>query len=265
MYADTARRWNELVRGYSAPGSDTVVYQVPDRIQKPLGPTARRERARIDALVRRQAALGVSVLAATLCVLGGATLAGSPPLVLAAALAATVTALVTVARLRRLRDRRNTLAATDAQDTCHLARFSRWLIALAHQAAVRATVVDGGPAGTADRMAEALYQFSDDVRTLERVISSSSMVADTYGRLRRVHDHADPVGTLLDAQAHILSALEVFESTAREVVLAAHAEHAGAVCSLLDLQAEALVRREALAALDGVGLRERPRPPSRAS
>ena len=47
--AETARRWNELVQSYSAPGSDTLLYHVPDRIQRPLGPSARKERVRIDA------------------------------------------------------------------------------------------------------------------------------------------------------------------------------------------------------------------------
>lgn len=253
--AETARRWNELVRSYSAPGSDTLVYQVPDRIQHPLDPNARRERDRIDALLRRQAAVSTSVAAGTLGALGGATLADSPPVALAAGLATAVNAVIFFARFRLLRDRRNTLTATDAHDTWQMTRFSRWLVARAHQATVRATELDGGPADTADRMAQALYEFTDEVRTLERIITSSSMVADTYGRLRQVRDHRDQVDTLLDAQAHTLRALEAFESTAREVVLAAHAEraageHAGVVSSLLDLQAEALVRREALGALD---------------
>lgn len=267
--AETARRWNALVRSYSAPGSDTLVYQVPDRIQHPLAPNARRERDRIDALLRRQAALSASVAAGSLGALGGATIADSPPLALAAGLATAVTAVIFLARSRLLRNRRNTLTATGAHDTWQMTRFSRWLVARAHQATLRATELDGGPADTADRMAEALYEFTDEIRTLERIIASSSTVADTYGRLRQVRDHRDHVDTLLEAQARTLRALEAFESTAREVVLAAHAEHAagepaGVVSSLLDLQAEALVRREALEALDDASSVEPPpsSPPS---
>jgi lipase chaperone LimK len=112
-------------------------------------------------------------------------------------------------------------------------------------------------------MAEALYQFTNDVHTLERIVRSSPTVADTYGRLRQVRDHRDHVDTLLDAQAHTLRALDQFESTARDVVLAAHAEHAAGeranvVSSLLDLQAEALIRRDALATLDDAHLPEPP-------
>jgi len=262
--AETARRWNELVHSYSSPGSDTLLYQVPDRIQRPLGPGARKERVRIDALMRRQATVSASSAAAgTLGALGGATVADSPALALAAGLAAAVTGGVSFARWWHLDDRRTALTATDAHNTWQMTRFSRWLVARAHQATVRATEADGGPADTADRMAEALFQFTDDVHTLERIIGSSSTVADTYGRLRQVRDHRDLVDTLLDAQAHTLRALEAFECTAREVVLAAHAERAAGeradvVSSLLDLQAEALTRREALAALDDPHLQEPP-------
>lgn len=259
-HAETARRWNDLVRGYSSPGSDALLYQIPDRIQRPLGPTARTERARIDALIRRHGALTAAVATATLAVAGGATAAGSAPLALSAGAATAVTGLVALVRRRHLGSRRTTLTSTDAHDTWQMTRFSRWLVARAHQATVDAAQVKGGPADTADRMAEALYQFTIDVRTLERIIGSSTTIADTYGRLRRVPGQRDPVATLLDAQAHILRALDLFESTAREVVLAAHAEHApgepvGVVTSLLDLQAEALTRREALAALDDPQLR----------
>jgi hypothetical protein len=34
--------WNELVHSYSASGTDNLLYRVPDRIQRPLGPTAHR-------------------------------------------------------------------------------------------------------------------------------------------------------------------------------------------------------------------------------
>lgn len=253
--AETARRWNELVHSYSAPGSDTLLYQVPDRIQRPLGPSARKVRVRIDALMRRQAAITASIAAATLGALGGAIVADSPALALAACLASAVTGGGSFARWWHLDDRRTALTATAAHNTWQMTRFSRWLVARAHQATVRATEVDGGPADTADRMADALYQFTDDVRTLERIIGSSPTFADTYGRLRQVRGHRDDVDNLLDAQAHTLRALDQFESTAREVVLAARAEHAAGeradvVSSLLDLQAEALTRREALAALD---------------
>ncbi len=253
--AETARRWNDLVRAYSAPGTDSLVYQVPDRIERPLGPTAREERARIDALLRRQAAVTAGITAGTLGALGGATVIESAPLALAAGLATAVTGLVSLTRWRRLDDRRTGLTAADAHTTWQMTRFSRWLIARAHQATVRATEVEGGPADTADRMGEALYRFTDDVHTLERIIGSCSTVADTYGRLRQVRDHRDRVDTLIDAQAHTLRALAQFEATAREVVLAARAERApgeraDVVSSLLDLQAEALTRREALAALD---------------
>ena len=61
--AETARRWNELVHSYSASGTDNLLYRVPDRIQRPLGPTAHRERARIDALMRRQASVTASIAA----------------------------------------------------------------------------------------------------------------------------------------------------------------------------------------------------------
>lgn len=259
--AETARRWNEMVQGYSAPGSDTLVYTVPDRIPRPLGPTARSERAQVDAHLRRQAALSGSVVAGTLGALGGATIADAPPVALAAGLASAVTAVISFAGRRRLRELRKTLTATDALDTSQMTRFSRWLVARAHQATLRATEVDGGPADTADRMAEALYEFAIHIRALERIINSSSTVADTYGRLRQVRDDRDQVDVLLDAQAQALRALEAFESTAQEVVLAAHSEHAGVVSSLLDLQAEALVRREALRALDDAGI---PEPPSAA-
>jgi hypothetical protein len=259
--AGTARRWNELVHSYSAPGTDNLLYRVPDRIQRPLGPTARRERARIDALMRRQALVTASIAAGTLGAVGGATIADAPAFALAAGLAATVTGVVSFALWWRLGDRRTALTATDAHNTWQMTRFSRWLVARAHQATVRATEANGGPADTANRMAESLYQFTGDVRTLERIIGSSSTVADTYGRVRQVRGHRDHVDTLLDAQAHTLRALDLFESTAREVVLAAHAEHAageraGVVSSLLDLQAEALTRREALAALDDPHLPE---------
>ncbi len=259
--AGTARRWNELVHSYSAPGTDNLLYRVPDRIQRPLGPTARRERARIDALMRRQALVTASIAAGTLGAVGGATIADAPAFALAAGLAATVTGVVSFALWWRLGDRRTALTATDAHNTWQMTRFSRWLVAHAHQATVRATEANGGPADTANRMAESLYQFTGDVRTLERIIGSSSTVADTYGRVRQVRGHRDHVDTLLDAQAHTLRALDLFESTAREVVLAAHAEHAageraGVVSSLLDLQAEALTRREALAALDDPHLPE---------
>lgn len=261
--AETARRWNELVQSYSAPGSDTLLYHVPDRIQRPLGPSARKERVRIDALRRRQAAVTASIAAGSIGALGGATVAESPALALAAGLACAVTGVVSFARWWHLDYRRSALTATDAQNTWQMTRFSRWLVARAHQATVRATEADGGPADTADRMAEALYQFADEIRTLERIITSSSTVADTYGRLRQVRDHRDHVDTLLNAQAHTLRALEAFESTAREVLLAVHAEHAAGeradvVSSLLDLQAEALTRREALAALDDPHLPEPP-------
>lgn len=261
--AEIARRWNELVQGYGAPGADSLLYRVPDRIQRPLGPIARRERARIDALLRRQAAVTASIATGTLGVLGGAAVADSPPLALAAGLATAVTGLVSFARWRRLGDRRTALTAAGAHNTWQMTRFSRWLVARAHQATVRATEVEGGPVDTADRMAESLYQFTDDVHTLERIIASSSTVADIYGRLRQVRDHPDQVDTLLDAQALTLRALDQFESTAREVVLAAHAEHAAGeradvVSSLLDLQAEALTRRDALAALDDPRLPEPP-------
>ncbi len=258
--AETARRWNELVQSYSAPGSDTLLYRVPDRIQRPLGPSARKEGVRIDALIRRQAAVTASIAAGTLGALGGATVADSLALALAAGLASVVTGGVSLARWWRLGDRRTALTATDAHNTWQMTRFSRWLVARAHQATVRATAADGGPADTADRMAEALYQFTDDVHTLERIIGSSSTVADTYGRLRQAGGQVD---TLLDAQAHTLRALDQFESTAREVVLAARAENAAGeradvVSSLLDLQADALTRREALAALDDPHLPEPP-------
>ncbi|MGZ6781029.1 MAG: hypothetical protein ACXVF1_00010 [Nocardioidaceae bacterium] len=228
---------------------------MPDRIQRPLAPTARRERARIDALLRRQAAVTAGIATGTLGVLGGATVADSPPLALAAGAATAVTGMISLVRWRRLGDRRNALTAADGHDTWQMTRFGRWLIARAHQATVRAREVDSGPADTADRMAESLYQFTDDVRVLERIVGSSSPVADTYGRLRQVRGHRDQVDHLLDAQAHTLRALDLFESTAREVVLAARAEYvagerAGVVSSLLDLQAEALTRREALVALD---------------
>jgi hypothetical protein len=55
--------WNELVHSYSASGTDNLLYRVPDRIQRPLGPTAHRERARIDALMRRQASVTGSIAA----------------------------------------------------------------------------------------------------------------------------------------------------------------------------------------------------------
>lgn len=262
--AETARRWNELVHSYSAPGSDTLLYKVPDRIQRPLGLSARKDRVRIDALMRRHSAVTASIAAGTVGALGGATVADSPALALAAGLASAVTGVVSFARWRHLDDRRTARAATDAHNTWQMTRFSRWLVARAHQATVRATEADGGPADTADRMAEALYQFTDDVHTLERLIGSSPAVADTYGRLRQVRGHRDHVDNLLDAQAHTLRALDQFESTAREVVLAARAEHAAGqradvVSSLLDLQAEALSRREALAALDDP---HRPEPPT---
>ena len=264
---ETARRWNELVHSYSAPGSDTLLYQVPDRIQRPLGPSARKERVRIEAFIRRQTAVTASIAAGTLGTLGGATVADSPALALAAALASVVTGVISFIRWRHLDNRRNALTATDAHNTWQMTRFSRWLVARAHQATVRATKADGGPADTADRMAEALYQFTDDVHTLERIIGSSPTVADTYGRLRQVRGHRDHVDNLLDAQAHTMRALAQFESTARDVVLAARAEHAvgeraDVVSSLLDLQAEALTRREALAALDDPPPSKRPPPTS---
>ena len=264
--AETARCWNELVHGYSAPGTDSLLSQVPDRIQRPLGPTARKEQARIDAVLRRHAGVTAGIATGTLGVLGGATVADSPPLAVVAGLATAVTGVVSLARWWRLGQRRTALTATEGHDTWQMTRFGRWLVARAHQATVRATEADGGPADTADRMAEALYQFTGDVRTLERIIGSSSTVADTYGRLRQVRGQRAHVDTLLDAQAHTLCALDLFESTARDVVLAAHAENAageraGVVSSLLDLQAEALTRREALVALDDPHLPEPP-PPS---
>ncbi len=125
--------------------------------------------ARIDALMRRQALVTASIAVATLGAFGGATVADSPAFALAAGLAATVTGLVSFARWWRLGDRRTALTATDAHNTWQMSRFSRWLVARAHQATVRATEADGGPADTADRMAESLYQFTGDMRTLERI------------------------------------------------------------------------------------------------
>lgn len=252
---ETARRWEELVGSYSAPGSDTLLNRVPERIERPLDPVVRAEVHRIDALRRRQVSVASGVGAASLAASGGATAFDVPSLAVAAGLAASAAALVAVARWWRLTGSRTALTATDGCDTWQMTRFGRWLVARAHQATVRATEAEGGPPDTADRMAESLYRFTDDVGRLERMIGSSSAVADTYGRLRQVRGHRDQVDTLLDAQAHILRALDLFESTAREVVLAAHAErvageHACVVASLLDLQAEALTRREALAALD---------------
>ena len=261
-FAETARRWNELVHDYSTPGTDLVLYQVPERIQRPLDPAARRERARIDGLLRRQTVVTAGITTGTLAGLGGAAASDNPALAVAAGLATVVTGVVCGVRWWRLDGRRTALKATYGHDTWQLTRFSRWLIARAHQATLRATDVDGGPADTADRLAEALVQFTEDVRTLERIIGASSAVADTYGRLRQVRAH-DQVDTLLDAQAHTLRALELFETTAREVVLAARAEQApgepaGVVSSLLDLQAEAFARREALAALDEADTPEAP-------
>jgi hypothetical protein len=252
--AGTARRWNALVLDYASPGSDRLLDELPDRIGRPLDPGARRERSRIDGLVTRQAALTTGAATGALGALGGAAVLDSPALALAA-LAATATGVVTAVRWRRLHDRRAALSTGGGQDTRQLTRFSRWLVACAHQAVVRASEVEGGPADTADRMAEALCRFTEDVRALERTIGSASAVADTYGRLRQVRDRPDRVRALLDAEAHLLRALELFGSTAREVVLAARAERAsgepaGVVPSLLDLQAEALARGAALAALD---------------
>jgi hypothetical protein len=62
--AETARRWNELVHSYSASGHrHNLLYRVSDRIQRPLGPTAHRERAWIDALMRRQGSVTASIAA----------------------------------------------------------------------------------------------------------------------------------------------------------------------------------------------------------
>lgn len=255
--AATARRWNELVHAYAAPGADTLLSQLPDRVHRPLPPAARKERSRIDAVLRRQAVVVTVVATAALVLLVGATAAASLALQVIVTLATVVAGISTGARWRRLDVRRQALL-TDAHATWQMTRFGRWLVARAHQATLRATDVTGGPPDTGDRMAEALYRFTDDVRVLEGVIGSSSMVADAYGRLRQVRDHIDEVDSLLGAQAHVLRALDLFEATARDVVLAARAEQAGGgpvgvLPSLLDLQAEAVTRSQALAALDGPG------------
>ncbi len=253
--AETARRWEDLVSSYSAPGSDALLSRVPDRVGRPLDAAGRREAHRIDTLRRRQVAVAAGVGAASLATTAGAAAVDSAPLALTAGLTASTAAVVAVVRWWRLTGRRTALRSGDALDTWQMTRFGRWLVARAHQATVRATEAEGGPPDTADRMAESLHRFTDDVRRLERIIDSSSAVADTYGRVRQADDHRDQVDTLLAAQAHTLRALDLFESTAREVVLAAHAERADGeracvVASLLDLQAEALTRRQALAALD---------------
>ena len=252
---ETARRWEELVSSYSAPGSDALLNRVPDRVERPLDVAGRREAHRIDALRRRQVSVAGGVGAASLATTAGAAALDSVPLALTAALTAATAAVVAVVRRWRLTGRRAALMAGDAHDTWQMTRFGRWLVARAHEATVRAGEAEGGPPDTAVRMAESLHRFTDDVRRLERIVAASSAVADTYGRLRRVDGHLDQVDTLLEAQAHTLRALDLFESTAREVVLAAHAERAAGeracvVASLLDLQAEALTRRQALAALD---------------
>ena len=253
--SETARRWEDLVSSYSAPGSDALLNRVPDRVERPLDSAGRREARRIEALRRRHLTLAAGVGATSLAATAGAVVVDAAPLALAAASTASATAVVAVTRWWRLTGRRAALTARHGHDTWQMTRFGRWLVARAHEATVRATDAEGGPPDTAVRMAESLHRFTDDVRRLERIIDSSSAVADTYGRLRRVEDHRDQVDTLLDAQAHTLRALDLFESTAREVVLAAHAERADGqracvVGSLLDLQAEALIRRQALAALD---------------
>lgn len=251
-HAETARRWSRLVLAYGAPGADALLDHVPEHIRRPVDPTARRERSRIDTALRREAGLTGGLLTA---VLGGAAVAGSTPLAVAAGVVTVAAVPVVSTRWWRLAGRRKALTPDAGHQPWELTRFSRWLVARAHQATVRAAEVDGGPSDTADRMAEALYRFTDDVRTLERVIASSAAVADTYGRLRRVRDHRDQVDALLATEAHVLHVLELFETTAQEVVLAARAERAGGepagvVPSLLDLQAEALARSAALAALD---------------
>lgn len=219
--AETARRWNDLVQSYSAPGADALLHEVPDRIQRPLAVTA---------------------------------FPGGPLFV-------------------RWRRRRATTA--EAHLTWQMTRFGRWLVARAHQATVRAAGVEGGPRDTAERMAASLYEFTGDVRVLERIIGSCSSVADTYGRLLDSRKNPELVDSLLDAEAHTLRVLELFESTTRDVVLAARAERApgeraDVVASLLDLQAEAVARCEALAALDDLTAGSSPRatgsaPPARGS
>ena len=253
--AETARLWNELVRAYSAPGADALLHQVPDTVSRPLGGVDRSERREVTVRMRRQAAITLGLTTGTVGAVAGATTAGSP-LLPATVCAASAASLLSVVRWHRLGRRRKALGAGDGHATWQMTRFGRWLVARAHQATVRAVGTEGGPGDTADRMAESLHQFTGEVRDLERILDASTAVADTYGRLRDVRGHHAQVRTLLDAQAHVLRALDLFETTAREVVLAARAERAdggpvGVVPSLLDLQAEALTRREALAALDG--------------
>jgi GAF domain-containing protein len=97
-----------------------------------------------------------------------------------------------------------------------MTRFGRWLVARAHQATVRAAGIEGGPSDTAERMAASLYEFTGDVRVLERLIGSCAAVADTYGRLLDSRKNPELVDSLLDAEAHTLRVLELFEIQAQE-------------------------------------------------
>ena len=83
---ETARRWEELVSSYSAPGSDALLNRVPDRVERPLDVAGRREAHRIDALRRRQVSVAGGVGAASLATTAGAAAVDSVPLALTAEL-----------------------------------------------------------------------------------------------------------------------------------------------------------------------------------